>query len=715
MKNEAKPRERLIQETESTPGGHHEDREAVTESEERFRILFEYAPDGYYLCDLKGKFLDGNKAAEKIVGYKREELIGKNFLKLNLLHPGDFPRALEKLARNAAGFPTGPDEFSLKRKDGTSVAVEISTYPVKLQGKTVILGLARNITHRKKHEKELREYRAQLEKMVEHRTSELSKVNEQLRLEIAERRKTEEELRRSEKKYRLITESTADLIAITTFGYKPTYTYTSPSHKTVMGYDPEDLIGKSGFQFIHPDDRSKLFPLLKSYINARAKKLLKRREVEISETIEYRVKDKWGNWHHLESTVNLIGDRLLFISKDITARKQADNEKRELEEKLAMLEKMEMVGRLAGGVAHDLNNVLSSIVSYPDLLLMDLPDDSHIRTPLLTMKKSGQKAAAIVEDLLTLTRGAASQREVINLNEIVGDYINSPELEQLKTFNPRMIVKSNLGPELLNIQGSPIHLSKTLMNLMSNAAEAMPEGGQIEISTSNRYIDNTLEGFFGDMKEGNYVILRISDTGVGIARRDLKKIFEPFYTKKVMGRQGTGLGMAVVWGTVNDHKGYIDVKSVEGSGTVFELYFPVTEAEIISEQNSQPIDKIIGRGEKILVIDDIPEQREIASRLLKRLNYTVAAVASGEEAIEYMKKGSADLLILDMIMAPGIDGLDTYKGIIAHHPQMRALITSGFTETERVREAQRLGAGKYIKKPYTMEKLGTAIRSELEK
>ena len=193
----------------------------------------------------------------------------------------------------------------------------------------------------------------------------------------------------------------------------------------------------------------------------------------------------------------------------------------------------------------------------------------------------------------------------------------------------------------------------------------------------------------------------------------MERIFEPFYTKKVMGRSGTGLGMAVVWGTVKDHKGYIDVQSTEGKGTMFTLYFPVTRKEITGKEKALAMEEYMGKGESILIVDDVKEQREIASRILKKLDYLVATVSSGEEAVDYMKDNSPDLLILDMIMDPGIDGLETYKRILKLHPGQKAVITSGFSETERVKEAQRLGAVKYIKKPYTMEKIGIAVKKEL--
>jgi hypothetical protein len=197
------------------------------------------------------------------------------------------------------------------------------------------------------------------------------------------------------------------------------------------------------------------------------------------------------------------------------------------------------------------------------------------------------------------------------------------------------------------------------MNIVSNAAEAISGAGKIFISTRSKYIEKPIRGY-DDIWEGDYVILTVSDNGIGISSEDIEKIFEPFYTKKEMGRSGSGLGMAVVWGTVKDHKGYIDVQSTKGKGTTFTLYFPVTRKEIDAEK-TVPLKECMGKGESILVVDDIEKQREIASGILNKLGYTVTSVPSGEEAVEYLKNNSADLLVLDMIMAPGMDGLDTYK------------------------------------------------------
>jgi CheY-like chemotaxis protein len=229
-----------------------------------------------------------------------------------------------------------------------------------------------------------------------------------------------------------------------------------------------------------------------------------------------------------------------------------------------------------------------------------------------------------------------------------------------------------------------------------------------------QYLDRPVKGY-EEVQEGYYAVLMVSDTGKGIPAEDRGRIFEPFYTKKVMGRTGTGLGLAVVWGTVKDHNGYIDVQSEEGKGSTFTLYFPVTREEMFVEAASVSISEYMGKGESILVVDDVKEQRDLAAEMLKKLNYKVFSVSSGEEAIAYIKKHKVDLLVLDMIMDPGIDGLDTYRSVLEIQPKQKAIIVSGFSESNRVHAAHALGVGEYVKKPYVIEKLGMAVRKELDR
>jgi len=647
--------------------GRKQAEEALRESEEMFKKLFEFAPDGFYLNDLEGNFIDGNKVAQEIIGYKKEELVGSSFLKLGLLPPEEIPKAAELLIENFNGRATGPDEFILNRKGRTPVVVEIMTLPVTIKSQKVVLGIARDITLRKRTEKALKE---------------------------------------SEEKYRTILESIEN-------GYYEVdiagnFTFFNDSACRIFGYPRDKLMGMNNRESMSTRTSKRIYKAFNNVYKTE----------KPTKIFEYEIIREDGTKRYVETSVSLRedseGQRIGFrgIIRDITEKKLAEEEKKNLEAKLQRAEKMEAIGTLAGGVAHDLNNVLSGIVSYPELLLLDLPENSPLRKPILTIQQSGQKAADIVQDLLTLARRGVVATEVVNLNQVINSYLKSPECEKLKEFHPDVKIESDIETNLLNIMGSPVHVSKSIMNLVSNAAEAMPDGGNIFISTESRYIDKPIRGY-DDVKEGDYVILTVSDIGIGISSENIERMFEPFYTKKVMGRSGTGLGMAVVWGTVKDHKGYIDIQSVEGKGTTFTLFFPVTRKEISGKEKALPMEDYMGKGESILVVDDVEGQREIASSILIKLGYSVTSVSSGEEAVDYMKDNKADLLILDMIMDPGIDGLDTYKRIIEFHPGQKAIIASGFSETDRVKEAQRLGAGKYIKKPYTLEKIGMAVKNEL--
>jgi len=511
-------------------------------------------------------------------------------------------------------------------------------------------------------------------------------------------------LKESEQRYRQLLESAQVGIVVV---QDNELVLTNPKVLEIIGCCEDDLKSKSIIEYFHPKDRELAGSQLSMECAAK--------EAKSNDKFRIITKDDDTKWIQI-SSVEICWDgrpAIMSMYTDVTEKIMAEEEGQRLKASLDRAEKMEVVGTLAGGVAHDLNDVLSGVVSYPEIILMDLPEDSPLREPISMIQKSGKKAAAIVQDLLTLARRGVPVKEVANLNEIISDYLASPEFQKLETFHPNVRIQTELDPGLLNTSGSPLHLSKTVMNLISNAAEALPEGGVVTVCSTNQYIDSPI-GEYDQVKEGDYVVLSVSDNGVGILQEDKEKIFEPFYTKKVMGRSGTGLGMAVVWGTIKDHNGYIDIESAENEGTTFTLYFPVTREEA-ERTPSKSVEDYIGNGELILVVDDVQEQREIASVLLKNLGYTVDVVSSGEEAVEYLEDNAIDLLILDMIMDPGIDGLDTYKNILKLNPGQRAIIASGFSETDRVKEAQKLGAGQYVKKPYTLEKIGLAVKAELSR
>ncbi|MCE5275930.1 MAG: response regulator [Syntrophaceae bacterium] len=522
--------------------------------------------------------------------------------------------------------------------------------------------------------------------------------------------RTFEKMQASEEKYRELVESANSIIL--RIDMQGRITFANLYAQDFYGYAEEVMLGKNIFGFLVPEKDFRGRDL-----SSQVKDFLRDPEIKGARETENILKSGervWVSWSNkIIHDPDGVLTEVLCVGNDITARKKAEQEKKQLETQLIRAQKMEAIGALAGGVAHDLNNILSGITSYPELLLMEIPEGSPMRKAILTIKKSGDKAAAIVQDLLTLARRGVNISNVVDPNTIVKDYIESPEFRKLKEYHPHVEFVMNLDENLKCILGSEIHLGKTVMNLISNAAEAMSTDGTVTVSTDNRYLEKPLKGY-DTVDEGEYAVLSISDTGVGISPEDLKRIFEPFFSKKVMGRSGTGLGMTVVWSTVKDHNGYIDVESVEGKGSRFDLYFPVTNRLAKGKDLHGPIQAYSGT-ERVLVVDDAEEQRDITRNLLKKLGYVVEVAGSGEDALAYLSDHKADLVILDMIMDPGMDGLGTYREILEIRPGQKAIIVSGFSESDRVREALRLGAGAYIRKPYALTDLARAVRTELDR
>jgi PAS domain S-box-containing protein len=543
--------------------------------------------------------------------------------------------------------------------------------------------------------------------------TELVKAKEELKQENVIRRNSEKALQVSERKYRQLTESISDVIWSSDLEFR--FTYVSPSTEKMQGWTAQEYLSLELKDILTPVSmQAAIEEFTRRFSDDRQSGFFNE-----TSALQLEMRHKNGSTFWAEVTASFILDEddlpvgILGVTRDITERVKAEKERQRLLESLERAKKMEALGTLAGGVAHDLNNVLSGIVSYPDLLLMDIEPDSGLRKPIETIRESGKKAAAIVQDLLTLARRGVTSTEVLNVNTLIIEHLQSPEFKRLLSFHPAVEVMTELEASLHNSIGSAIQLSKAVMNLVSNAAEAMPKGGPITISTKNIYLEKPVRGH-SEVKAGPYVRLRVSDAGVGISSEDQQRIFEPFYTKKKMGRSGTGLGMAVVWGMVQDHKGYIDIQSTEGLGTQIDLYLPADLQLKMVKENAGLLAVLKGKGEKILIVDDVREQLEIAARIVEQMGYAAACVQSGEEAIDYLKYNKVDLVILDMIMEPGIDGLETYRRIVALIPHQKAIIASGYAETGRVKQAQALGAGGYVRKPYLVEDLARAINAELK-
>ena len=637
-------------------------------SEERFRTLAENAPIGITIMNADLTFAFINRTFTEIFGYTID----------------DIP---DKSTWFAKAYPDRADREKVVSQWESEVVKSDSIGAVKVNSQEVCCKNGRR-------------------KTISFRTVVMENGNHFVTYaDITARARAQEVLRESEEKYRTLIDNIQDGVILLE---KHRFLFVNEAMARITGYSLAEMIGMDVGKLIAPEDVDRV---LDRYRRRQAGE-------DVPRNYECRMLHRNGTTRlYVSIHVGVINyrDRVVTIGtvKDITQRKRAEKERREMAQRLQRSKKMEAIGTLAGGVAHDLNNILSGIVSYPELLLLDLPADSPLKGPIATIQKSGERAAAIVQDLLTLARRGVATMVAIDLNQTVCEYLKSPEFAKLCTFHPHVKVDRHLADGLGPICGSPVHILKTVMNLVSNAAEAMPEGGKVTIRTQNRYVESAFKGY-DDVIAGEYVVLEVADTGVGISSRDIDQIFEPFYTKKVMGRSGTGLGMAVVWGTVKDHKGHIDVHSVEGEGTTFTLYFPISRQHAPAAHEAFSVEGLMGSGQCILVVDDVPEQRHIAGAMLKRLGYRVLTASGGEAAIDIVKQHRVDLLILDMIMDPGIDGLETYRRIAAFKPNQKAVIASGFSETERVVALQRLGVIEYLKKPYSLEKIGRAVKRALE-
>ena len=638
----------------------------VDEALQLNRTILSESPVGILTYNSSGQCISANKAAAEITGGTVEQLLAQNFRLLESWRNSGMLDAAEK------ALTTGQVQF-------------LETYDSTTFGR--IFWFACRYTPFR--------YGDELHLLF-------------LLSDITERKLAEEALRRSEEQFRKIFDESplGIVLSLPSFSFEKA----NPAFCRMMGYSEDELRSMTFKEITHPD-----------YIKRDVEQVRKvgRRELSCYETEKQYIgkggRALWGNL--LVSAIHdNRGELRYYLSMvmDITERKQAEEDRRILEERLNRAEKMEALGTLAGGVAHDLNNVLGIVVGYAEMLLEKMDVSNPMREDLMLILEGGKRSAAIVQDLLTLARRGVMTRQVINLNAVIMDCQKTPEFEKAVSFNSKVRLIKDMEADILNIIGSSVHLCKTIINLVSNAIEAMPDGGTITIKTRNQYLDRPIQGY-DDVREGEYVVLSVADTGEGIPENDIKRIFEPFYTKKVMGRSGTGLGLAVVWGTVKDYNGYINVQSEVGKGTVFTLYFPVIREDVARVPSAVPLSHYIGNDESILVVDDIKEQRELAARMLGNLNYKVATVASGEEAVQYLRDKKADLIVLDMIMDPGMDGLDTYKAIVEIHPRQKAIIVSGFSETDRVSKAQALGAGTYVRKPYVTEKLGMAVRKELDR
>jgi len=481
--------------------------EKLKSSEERLKILFEFAPDAYYLNDLKGNFIDGNKAAEEITGYKRDELIGKSFLKLKLLPPRQIPKAAALLAKNALGQPTGPDEFTLIRKDGTQVPVETRTFPVKIEGKTSVLGIARDIT---------------------------------------ERKQAEDTLRQSEEKYKTLFESKLEGVVVMDETMK--LLLANKAAAEMFGFDSvEELLEVNLFDYIPPEERARVLKII-------TKDMF---ENNLQQVNEFRLMNKSGKeiWISAVGTLTEYQGKVagLISFRDITERKRMEKELREAQEQLVRSEKLAAIGQLAGGVGHELRNPLAAIknaVYYVKGKVAEselAQEKPRLMEFLNIMDEEINSSNKIISDLLGFSRVGKPSVSPTGIEKIIEDTL--PRI----TIPENIELTKKLDGELPEVEIDPDQIQQVLANIITNAVQAMPEGGKLTIVAREK---------------DKFVEVEVADTGCGIPQESVNKIFDPLFTTRA---KGIGLGLAVCKSIIDRHEGNITVKSKVGKGTTISI------------------------------------------------------------------------------------------------------------------------------------------------
>ncbi|MGI5836547.1 MAG: PAS domain S-box protein [Chloroflexota bacterium] len=521
----------------------------------------------------------------------------------------------------------------------------------------------------------------------------LKDSNRKLEIDNAERKQVEHALRESEERFRAIFEKSA--IGMILVDMAGRVLDSNQAVLDALGYSRDELSKINPIEITYPEDIEVSRVFLEELLGG------KRDYYQVEK--RYQKKDGQLMWGRV--TASLVRDTgglpqfCIIMVEDITARKR-------LEEQLLRANRLEAAGRIAGQVAHDFNNLLSPLVAYPELIKMQLPQDHPALPYCDAMMEAAERAVEINEDMMALGRRGHFDEQAVDLNKLV-----EQALGQLTPHPDTLEIQLRLNPELMAVNGSPAQLLRVITNLISNAREALDDSGRITIETDNIYVEE-LTGRYNRVEKGEYALLTVADTGPGIPMEIADKIFDAFFTTKQGStkRRGAGLGLSIVQAIINDHRGYIDLKSEVGKGTAFTVFIPVSR-QLISEK---PNESVVGGTESVLIVDDDQSMQKVTGEQLRTLGYRVETVASGEEAVAFLKEHEVDLVILDMVMPTGIDGAESYRRIVEIRPGQKTIIVSGYSESVQLKDAQRLGVRTFLRKPLTLKRLAQAVRQELD-
>ncbi len=634
--------------------------QSLRRSEERYKELVENANDIIYMHDLAGNFTSINKEAERVTGYTRDEALKMNID--SVLAPEYVDVAHQMLSYKVQEVDPARYELEMVCKNGRRVPIEISTRVIYKDRKAVgVQGVARD---------------------------------------ISERKRAEEKLRESEEKYRtLFNNAEVGIFRSRLDGSE--VLEVNRRFLDIVGMTLEETLGKPSVNlWADPKEREEMVKRLVadgSVLGFECKMLNKRR----------------GDVRNCLTSLRLYPEQGMLEGTllDITSRKRVEAEKEKLQAQLQQAQKMEAVGSLAGGVAHDFNNLLTVITGYSELLLQKIGKESPMHGEVEQIKSAGERAASLTQQLLAFSRKQIIEPKVMQLDRLVAEVLAMMS----RLIGEDIALQATTGKSLGSVKVDPGQFQQILMNLVVNARDAMPNGGKIMIETANVDLDEEYCALHPFVKPGRFVMLAVSDTGNGMSEEIKAHIFEPFFTTKERG-SGTGLGLATTYGAVKQSGGYIEVYSKIGKGTTFKIYLPRVEEPVDQPVNDDLPTDLPGGTETVLVVEDEGLLRNLCVQILEHLGYRVLQARNGTEAIAEVRGygDRIDLLLTDVVM-PGMNGSEVATQLVLHHPEMKVLFMSGYTDDTITRRGVLDEGLSFIGKPYTPSALARKVREVLDK
>ena len=648
--------------------------EALRESEAQYRALFEGSPDAIFLADPEsGIILDANPAACRLLARPYEKIIGLHQSKIHPAHRESYSRTIFNQHVTEAMEQKGlhPSEMVVLRPDGSEVPVEVLAQLVTIKRKKVLQGVFRDITERKQAELALRG--------------------------------SEERLRQAVR----VTQ-----IGIFDHDHISDTIYWSPQQREIYGWGPHESVTLKAFlDRVYPEDRERIALAVRRAHDPSSDGLF---------DVEYRIIRRDGaiRWLTTRSQTFFDGEggarhplRTIGAVRDITENKRAEEEREKLQAQLTQAQKMESVGRLAGGVAHDFNNMLSAILGHAELALHKLDQASPLHADLRKIQIAAQRSTDLTRQLLAFARRQTIAPKVLDLNETVEGM-----LKMLRCLIGEDIDVAWLpGGGLRTVKIDPVQVDQILANLLLNARDAIADKGKVTIETENVVLDETYCAGHRGFAPGRFVMLAVSDDGCGMDREILAHLYEPFFTTKGVG-QGTGLGLATVYGIVKQNSGFINVYSELGKGTTFKIYLPCYANKTVPAVTEGPTQAPEGGTETILLVEDEPMILELSKDLLEELGYTVLAARTPGEAIHLAEEyaGEIQLLMTDVIM-PEMNGWDLAKRLLSLYPDLRSLFMSGYTASTISKHGALEEDIHFMQKPFSMSVLSAKVRDALER